>query len=84
MNRTIREATVKRFHYASHDQLRQHLADFVAAYNSAGLEDAEGPHALRVRCKCWTKEPGRFTLNSLHQMPGLKIYDQFLKSTQAA
>src|SRR3712207_452647 len=33
MNRTIKDATVKRFHYASHDQLRQHLADFVAAYN---------------------------------------------------
>lgn len=31
MNRTIKDATVKRFHYASHDQLRQHLADFVAA-----------------------------------------------------
>ncbi len=35
MNRTIKEATVKRFHYDSHDQLRQHLADFVAAYNFA-------------------------------------------------
>ena len=29
----IKDATVKRFHYVSHDQLRQHLADFVAAYN---------------------------------------------------
>ncbi len=33
MNRTIKEATVKRFHYEYHDQLRQHLDDFVAAYN---------------------------------------------------
>ena len=32
MNRTIKEATVKRFHYESHDQLRTHLADFMAAY----------------------------------------------------
>ncbi len=32
MNRTIKEATVKRF-YESHDQLRTHLADFMAAYN---------------------------------------------------
>ena len=31
MNRTIKEATVKRFHYESHDQLRTHLADFMAA-----------------------------------------------------
>ena len=28
--------TVKRFHYESHEQLRQHLADFVSAYNLAG------------------------------------------------
>lgn len=33
MNRTIKEATVKRYHYDDHDQLRQHLADFIAAYN---------------------------------------------------
>ncbi|ESX70505.1 hypothetical protein X758_16675 [Mesorhizobium sp. LSHC416B00] len=26
MNRTIKDATVKRFYYESHDQLRQHLA----------------------------------------------------------
>lgn len=31
MNRTIKEATVKRFHYESHDQPRTHLADFMAA-----------------------------------------------------
>src|SRR5215210_6899188 len=27
MNRTIKEATVQRFYYATHDQLRTHLAD---------------------------------------------------------
>jgi len=35
MNRTIREAPVKRFHYESHEQLWTHLADFMAAYNFA-------------------------------------------------
>ncbi len=33
MNRTITEATVKRFHYDDHAQLRRHLADFIDAYN---------------------------------------------------
>jgi transposase InsO family protein len=33
INRTIKDATVKRYHYDSHDQLRQHLGDFVAASN---------------------------------------------------
>ena len=35
MNRTIKEATVKRYHYDSHEQLSTHLADFMAAYNFA-------------------------------------------------
>ena len=30
MNRTIKEATVKRYHYDSHNQLKTHLDDFVA------------------------------------------------------
>jgi hypothetical protein len=61
MNRTIKEATVRRFHYETHDQLRSHLADFVAAYN----------FAKEFICRTWTKEPDRFTLNPLQQMPGL-------------
>ena len=35
MNRTIKEAIVERFHRDSHDQLRTHLADFIAAHNFA-------------------------------------------------
>ena len=35
MNRTIKDATVERFHYETHGQLRTHLADFWAAYNFA-------------------------------------------------
>ena len=33
MNRTLKEATVRRFHHETHDQLRSHLTDFVNAYN---------------------------------------------------
>jgi hypothetical protein len=35
MNRTLKEATVRRFHYASHKQLQQHLGQFLDAYNFA-------------------------------------------------
>ncbi|MBB3710037.1 transposase InsO family protein [Aminobacter aminovorans] len=35
MNRTIKDATVKRFHYDNHEQLRRHLQDFTGAYNFA-------------------------------------------------
>lgn len=33
MNRTIKEATVKRYHYDSHAQPIVHLYDFINAYN---------------------------------------------------
>ncbi len=33
MNRTIKEATIKRYHYDDHDQFPSHLADFVNTYN---------------------------------------------------
>ena len=36
MNRTIKDATVKRFYYESQDQLQKHLASFIAAYTLVG------------------------------------------------
>ena len=33
MNRTIKETTVKRYHYPSHEQLKAHLQTFLMAYN---------------------------------------------------
>ena len=74
MNRTIKDATVKRFHYASHDQLRQHLADFVAAYNfGRRLKTLKGLTPYEFICKRWTSEPKRFRHDPIHQMPGLNI-----------
>ncbi len=35
INRTIKDASVKRFRDEGHDQLRQYFADLVAAYNFA-------------------------------------------------
>jgi hypothetical protein len=35
MNRTIKDATVQRFHDDNHDRLRQHLVDFVSVYEFA-------------------------------------------------
>ena len=35
MSRTIKEATVKRFHYEDHAQLKKHLVKFIDAYNFA-------------------------------------------------
>jgi len=72
MNRTIKDATVKRYHYDSHEQLRRHLGDFVAAYNFARrLKTLSGLTPYEFICKIWTSEPKRFRLDPSHQMPGL-------------
>lgn len=72
MNRTIKEATVKRFHYDDHRQFEVHLADFVAAYNfGRRLKTLKGLTPYEFICKCWTSETERFTLDPIHQMPGL-------------
>jgi transposase InsO family protein len=72
MNRTIKEATVKRYHYESHDQFRTHLSNFVDAYNFARrLKTLKGLTPYEFICKCWTCEPIRFKLNPHQQMPGL-------------
>jgi transposase InsO family protein len=72
MNRTLKEATVKRYHYETHDQLRTHLEDFVNAYNFARrLKTLKGLTPYEYICKIWTKEPLRFTFDPTHQFPGL-------------
>jgi hypothetical protein len=72
--RTIKDATVKRFYYETHDELRSHLADFVSAYNFAKrLKTLKGLTPYEYICKAWTNEPERFTLEPLQQMPGLNI-----------
>ncbi len=72
MNRTSKDATVKRDHYDNHDQLRTHRGDFMAAYNFArGLKTLSGLTPYEYICRIWTSEPDRFILDPIHQMPGL-------------
>ncbi len=72
MNRTIKDATVKRYHYESHDQLRAHLQNFVDASNFARrLKTLKGLTPYEFVCKAWTSKPHRFKINPLQQTPGL-------------
>jgi hypothetical protein len=67
-------ATVKRFHYETHDQLRSHLADFVSAHNfGRRLKTLKGLTPHEAIGKAWTNQPSRFNLDPLHQMQGLNI-----------
>jgi len=74
MNRTIKDATVKRYFYETHAELRTNLADFVKVYNFARrLKTLKGLTPYEFICKLSTKEPERFILDPLHHMPGLNI-----------
>ncbi len=65
MNRTIKEATVKRDHYDSHAQLTAHLHDFVDAYNyGRRLKTLRGLTPYEYIGKIWATEPKRFELNA--------------------
>ena len=75
MNRTIKDATVKRYHYKSHEQLKEHLHNFMMAYNFAKrLKTLKGLTPYEYICKIWTKEPERFKINPIHHNMGLNIY----------
>jgi transposase InsO family protein len=72
MNRTLKDATVRRYHYASHDELRAHLALFLDAYNHARrLKALRGLTPYEFVSQAWTREPERFRLDPLHHTPGL-------------
>lgn len=74
MNRTIKDATVKRLHYENHDQLRRNLNDLVPAYNFARrLKRLRGLTPYEVICRTWAETPERFTANPHHQMSGLRL-----------
>ena len=72
MNRTIKEATVRRYHYEDRAQLEAHLAAFLDAYNFAKrLKALHGLTPYEFVCRVWTKEPDRFILNPTHLTAGL-------------
>lgn len=74
MNRTLKEATIRRYHYDSHELLRQHLKAFLDAYNfGKRLKTLKGLTPFESICAAWTKEPNRFRLDPTQLTPGLHI-----------
>ncbi len=71
MNRTVKDATIKAFHYPDLEALKAHVLAFVRADNFA-----EHLKALRWRtpfqaiCDAWTKDPSIFKINPHHLIPG--------------
>src|SRR6185436_11208176 len=72
MNRTLKEATVRRYHYETHRQLEDHLAAFLDAYNFARrLKTLRGLTPYEAICKAWADERDRFRIDPLHLTSGL-------------
>lgn len=74
MNRTLKEATVNSFHYASHDELKQHLHAYLMAYNFAKrLKAIKGKTPWQFILNQWTIHPEYFIFNPNHFLVGLNI-----------
>jgi transposase-like protein len=72
MNRTLKEATVYRYYYDTHQQLREHLATFLMAYNFAKrLKSLKGFTPFEYICQQWQKQPERFLSDPSHLTLGL-------------
>ena len=72
--RTVETATVKRYHYESHDELRQHLQLFVDAYNyGRRLKTLYGLTPYEFVCQAWTKQLERFRFDPSHHTAGPNI-----------
>ena len=72
MNRTLKEATVKKYYYQTHQHLKQPLYDFVSAYNFAKrLKTLKGLTSHEYIIKIWKNEPERLTINPIHHTVGL-------------
>ena len=72
MNRSLKDATIRRYHYSTHRQLEEHLATFLDAYNFARrLKTLRGLTSYEAICKAWAEEPDRFRYDPSHLTSGL-------------
>ena len=71
MNRTVKDATVKAFHYDGANGLKDHVLAFVTAYNFAKhLKALRWRTPYQAICDAWTKTPSIFKINPHHLIAG--------------
>ena len=72
MNRTVKDATTKAFHYATAESLRAHVLAFLSAYNFAKhLKALRWRTPFQAICDAWKADPAPFKINPHHLIPGL-------------
>ena len=75
LNRTVKQATIKRYHYETMAELTTHLLTFLVAYNYAKrLKRLKGLTPYEFICAKWRKNPTIFhhdpTCDPLPHIPG--------------
>ena len=81
MNRTIKDASVHRYYYQSHEQLQSHLDTFLCAYNFAKLlKTLKGMTPYQFIVKYWgdntdvfLDDPGLLNLGRYNYIPKMTI-----------
>lgn len=74
MNLTLKDATVYRYFYETHQKLRDHLETFLMAYNFAKrLKTLNGLTPYEFICHKWQDQPERFKVDPSHLTLGLHI-----------
>jgi hypothetical protein len=72
MSRTLKETTIRRYHYDTRDQLAVHLATLLDAYNLARrLKTLGGLTPYEAICNVCRTQSDRFRLDPTHLMAGL-------------
>ena len=70
MNRTVKDATIKVFHYPDLESLKAHVLAFVTAYNFAKhLKQLRWRTPFQTICEAWAKDPAPFKINPHYLIP---------------
>ena len=84
MNRTVKDATIKTFHYPSLESLKAHVTAFVSAYNFAKhLKALRWKTPFEAVCHAWNTTPDIFKLQPPPPHPGTKHFHDLLMSLRA-
>jgi len=72
MNKTLKDATIKRYHYASLDEMQDHLQTFLAVYNYAkNLKTLKGKTPFEFITAEYQHNPALFYCQADHLLAGL-------------
>lgn len=74
MYRTIKEATVKKYYYETHEKIKDHIHSFIYTYYLDNrLKALKDLTVLDYINKCWNEEPDNFKTIPLHLFAGLYL-----------